>query len=96
VELYGESYDRFFDLPEGKVGVLADIYVEGETLVLYNLSVYPVDHERLNAGVRNLLRIRRQMELDALLLGYKRIRITGKRLTGASPGREVDVKRRLA
>jgi hypothetical protein len=46
VELYGESYDRFFDLPEGKVGVLADIYVEGETLVLYNLSVYPVDHER--------------------------------------------------
>jgi hypothetical protein len=30
MELFAESYQRFFDLPTGRVGAMADIHVEGD------------------------------------------------------------------
>ena len=95
VEFLGKSYDRFYELPEGTIGVIADVYVDGQTVVLQDLSIYAVNHERLDIGVAKLLSIRRLIEADVRQLGYTGIRITGMRLTGASPRREVDVRRRL-
>jgi len=94
-ELYEESYDRYFDLPYGTIGVMADIYADGDTLVLENLSIYPVAVDRVELGIRSVLAIRRLIEEDARQLGFSRLRITGMRLTGASPRRSVNVGRNL-
>ncbi len=95
MELFGESYDRYFDLPEGTVGVMADLYSDGDTLILENVLMYPRDVETLPIGVRGVLSIRRQIDSEARQLGFARLRMTGVRLTGASPRRPVDVPRRL-
>jgi hypothetical protein len=95
LELFGESYDRYFDLPEGTVGVMADLYSDGDTLILENVLIYPRDVDNLAIGVRGVLSIRRQIDAGARKLGFAKLRMTGIRLTGASPRRLVDVPRRL-
>ena len=95
MKLYGESYDRFFELPEGIIGVMADIYANDESVLLENLLIYPVDHDELSIGVSNVLRIRRLIEADLRELGFTRFRITAGRLTGANPGHQVNVGRSL-
>jgi hypothetical protein len=95
MELLAESYDRFFDLPMGRVGVMADIYVDGDWIELRDLIIYPIGAETLQAGVRYMLFVRRQIEMDIRTMGYTRLTITADRITGASPGRKVGIKETL-
>jgi len=95
MELLAESYDRFFDLPMGRVGVMADIYVEDDMIELRDLIIYPIGVERLQVGVGHMLLVRRQIEMDIRAMGYRRLTITADRITGASPGRKVGIKETL-
>lgn len=97
MELLGRSYQRYYDFPEGRIGVMADIYVEEDAIELRNLMIYPVGVgvESLPIGVGQLLQVRRRIDDDARQLGFQRLRITADRLTGANPGRKVNVWRQL-
>jgi hypothetical protein len=95
MELFAESYQRFFDLPTGRVGLMADIHAEGDLIELRDLILYPIGVETLELGVRQLLFIRRQIESDVRSMGYARLRITADRITGASPGRAVYLEETL-
>jgi hypothetical protein len=93
--LFAESYDRTFDLPEGQVAVMADIFVFGDLVELRDLSVYPVGEDVLSIGSEQVRQIYRKIEDYARQAGFTRLRITGERLSGASRGRMVRFERRL-
>jgi hypothetical protein len=95
MELLSESYQRFFDLPTGRVGAMADIHIDGDLIELRELIIYPIGREYLASGVRAMLGIRREIEADIRKMGFARLRITGHRISGASPGRIVDREAKL-
>jgi hypothetical protein len=66
MDLFAESYQRFFDLPEGRIGAMADIHTEGDLIELRDLILYPIGVEKLQLGVRQLLFIRRSLYVARL------------------------------
>jgi len=78
MELFAESYQRFFDLPMGRVGAMADIHAEGDLIELRDLIIYPIGREHLAVGVRQMLVVRRLIELDIRKMGYIRLRSHGR------------------
>ncbi len=80
---------------DGVLGVLVDVRIDGSTLELIEPSVYSGDGTRIYPGVRQMLQIARKIQELAKLEGFKRLRITGHRLTGATPGRNVFVERTI-
>lgn len=90
-----KSYDRYFDFPEGMIGVMADLFEDGETLVLKDVAIYPRDTEFVAVGARQVREILHHVEEEARQLGFAKIRITAERLSGASPRRLVDIGRGL-
>jgi hypothetical protein len=95
MDLVGESYDRFFDTDQGQIGVLADIYAAGDVLELRDLTVYPVGADRKAVGPQAIRSILRDVEAEIRGMGYRELRITATRLSGASPGRPVELRREL-
>jgi hypothetical protein len=95
MEMLAESYHRFFDLPMGRIGVMADIHVEDDLIELRDLIIYPIGVETLHAGVKQMLFVRREIEIEIRAMGYTRLTITGDRISGASPGRKVGLKETL-
>jgi len=95
VELFGESYSRSFPTPHGMIGVMADIYASGEILELRDLIIYPIGKEAISVGPREVLSIRQQVEAEVRDMGYLELRITADRITGANPGKHVDLRRKL-
>jgi hypothetical protein len=91
----GNLLEYSFPTSEGLLGVLVDVRVDGSTLELGYPSVYSGDGTRIYPGVRQMLQIARQIQELAKLQGFKTLRITGHRLTGATPGRSVFVERTI-
>jgi len=95
LELFADSYDQVFDVPGGQIGVLADVHIIGDKIELLDLSLYPVGPDHLPFGASQLRAIYRDIESSCVQLGFKRLRITAERLSGASRGRHVDLERDL-
>jgi len=72
--------------------VLAEIVITGSTIELRDIVVYPRDAVRLSVSPRELLGWARLAMADE---GFAELRVTGTRLTGASPGRRLDLTIRL-
>jgi hypothetical protein len=93
--LFAENYDREFEVPKGRFSVMADVHIFGDMVELQELSIYPIDAEKLAVGTAVLRSIYRKIEVAARQAGFRRLRITGGRITGASRGRRVKLDRRL-
>lgn len=75
-----------------RIQILAEIQVAGSHLHLKDLAVYPVSDERAVVGPAALLRaIRMEVFPELRAEGVQWLRVTGERLSGASPGRMVDL-----
>ena len=87
-----ELFERGFDVAGAVIELLAEVVVEGSTLHLRDIAIFPAGTERVSVGGRALLHVLRS-ELVRELRGYgfDRVHITGTRLTGAHPGRKVDL-----
>lgn len=85
----GSTYYAEIGSSQGKLGIMADISVDGKILKLDNLAVYPTNAERLNLGTREMLALRQQLANEARALGFEEVQITGIRYSGANPGRVV-------
>ncbi|HEY5331850.1 MAG TPA: hypothetical protein VIJ79_18365 [Acidobacteriaceae bacterium] len=74
---------------------MADLNILGDVVEILELLIYPIDEEYIPIGTAKLRMIYREIASEVREAGYKRLRITGGRLTGASPGRRVDIGRKL-
>ena len=50
----GELYERSFDTPAGRIDVLAEIVIEGSTIGLRDIAVYPRGSRRLSVSLRSV------------------------------------------
>jgi len=92
----GGDFEKTYETSLGPVGVLAEVQIRDQRLVLNALSIYPIEtSERLAIGVRRTIEILRSIKQDALDQGFSEYVVNAKKLTGASPGRIVKVERRL-
>ena len=91
----GELYERSFDTPAGQIDVLAEIVITGLTIELRDIVVYPRDAVRLSVSPRELLGWARLAMAEIADEGFAELRVTGTRLTGARPGRRLDLTIRL-
>ena len=87
----GEMIHRRYESPKGAVELLADAHPEGRTLHLKDIVVYPAGAKKIELGMRDLLKFRKQLVAETRAQGYTTLHITGTRLTGAKPGKTPDV-----
>ncbi len=74
------------------IELLAEVEVEGPTLHLRDIAVFPVGVGRAAVGLRALVSAARTELFPGIrAAGFTRLHVTGIRLTGARPGRIVDV-----
>lgn len=91
----GELYERTIETPSGRIDVIAEIYLHGHQLELRDIAVYPNGAGRLAVSPAELLTWARFALAEIAEQGFKELRITGTRLSGAGPGRRVDLVIRL-
>lgn len=90
----GDLFERTFQTPKGAVGFLAEIIVEGDTLILKDVAVYGEGTTPLSNLAREAFAARDQLIKEAKAHGFKKLRITGRRIEGSSsgnPGHAIDV-----
>ncbi len=80
-----------FETPRGTIDIIAEVVVEGVCLHLKDIAIYPRKAVRLSVGVREVLAARGRLAREAHALGFRQLRVTGRRLSGANPGRLVDL-----
>lgn len=71
--------------------MLAEVEVEGTTLHLRDIAIYPAGAARPVGLAALLASARTELFGAAGAAGFERLRITGTRLTGSNPGRIVDI-----
>ena len=79
---------------QGPIDVLYDLQIEGKTLHLKDIVIYPRQAQPLKGVLRELLAARAQIARYAQEAGYDKLKITGFRTlqsTSAKPGKVIDV-----
>ena len=87
----GDVIFRELQTSQGLLDVAAEVRIQGGTLHLKDIAVYPRGAESLTLGPREVLALRNQLAREAAGLGFDELRITGTRLTGANPGKQPDL-----
>jgi hypothetical protein len=80
----------------GPVDVLFDLVIEGDTLHLKDLSIYPRQDEPLQGLLPEMLAVRAEVERYARDAGFAKVRISGHRTeksSSANPGKVIDIAR---
>jgi RHS repeat-associated protein len=87
----GDIIVQEFATSKGTVEMAAEVVIDGRKLVLKDIAIYPKGAEKLKPGTREMMVVRDQLAADAKAMGFDTLQITGKRLTGAKPGKLPDV-----
>ena len=90
----GDLYERAIATPTGTVEVLAEIVVRvgvAGRLELRDIAIYPRGGDVLPVSPGELLGWAHLAVDEMRLAGFTEVRITGTRLSGARPGRRVDL-----
>ena len=82
----GGLYGRSFETPVGTIG---------PRIELRDFAVYPRGSVRLTVPPSELLGWARLARSELADAGFEELRVTGTRLTGAGPGRKLDLTIRL-
>ena len=91
----GDLYERSIELPVGVIDVLAEIVVVGSRIELRDISVYPRAVGSLSVAPAELLGWARLAFDELAAAGFDELVVTGTRLSGARPGRRVELRIRL-
>jgi hypothetical protein len=74
-------YRHPLDTPAGKIRTWATVSVDGSTITLNDVSIYPErpGDAAIEVGLRELVRLRDEVAANAALAGYDTLRITAVR-----------------
>jgi hypothetical protein len=90
----GDLFEWTFETSKGPVDMLAEVVVEGVTIHLKDVTIFPRTAKPLTGLLREVLGARSQLAGEMRELGFERLRITGKRVatsSSANPGKEIDI-----
>ena len=91
----GELFEHKFHTIGGEIGLLAEVRIVADLLWLKDIAVYPVHGDKLIVGSIEVRKCLSELQGMAQTSGFRRLRITGKRVSGAAKGRQVDLTRIL-
>lgn len=92
----GDVIDEVVETSAGPVRIYGEVVVEGTQVTIKNVLVYPADSaQKLNVGTREMLKAIRPLFDGLKQAGYTTVRIVGDRVSGANPGRTVDITKTL-
>ena len=89
----GDLFERTFQTPRGPVDLLAEVIIEGDTLTLKEVAIYGRSATNLSGLTREALAARTQMIAEVKGMGFRSLRITGRRVASSSsgnPGHAID------
>ena len=86
-----ELFEQGFKVGDDVIEILAEVAVEGKTLHLKDIAVFPRGAEKADIGKEGVFAIRKQLTQLAKDAGFEQLRITGVRTSGAKKGKEVDI-----
>lgn len=89
--LSGEIITREFATTKGTIEMAAEIAIKGKQLHLKDIAIYPKGEKILNMGTKAMVALKDVLAKEAKELGFSELRITGTRLSGANPGKVVDI-----
>lgn len=88
----GELFEWHAVVAGVRIELLAEVEVDGTTIHLRDVAIYPVGVGHADAGAGPLLRVARADLFPRIrAAGFTLLRVTGTRLTGARGGRIVDM-----
>jgi hypothetical protein len=88
----GSLFERRFEVEGSVIELLAEVEIEAGTLHLRDIAIFPAGAERAEVGAAALFRVLRNELLPELRsYSFTRLRITGTRLSGTTPGRRVEI-----
>jgi hypothetical protein len=90
-----DLYERSFETPAGPVDVLAEIVLHETQIELRDIAVYPSGGSHFTISPTELLGWARLAMLEIAEAGFDELLVTGTRLSGARPGRRVNLVIRL-
>jgi hypothetical protein len=70
---------------------LAEINIEGDTLILMDVAIYPTNASSFRAGTGMLVAAKNALAAEAAGMGFTALRIVGRRISGAAPEKAVDL-----
>ena len=73
----GDLYERAFDAPPGRVGVLAEIALHDRQIELRDIAVYPAGVDRLAFAPADLLRWAHSLVEEIANAGFDELRGNG-------------------
>ena len=95
--LSGTLFEWAVELEGVRIELLAEVVVLADELQLRDIAIFPAGTARASVGAAALLgAFRRQLIPEFRAEGFRRLRITGTRLSGARPGRTLDITIELA
>ncbi len=90
----GALFDRVVLTRKGRVEILAEVSIEGETLHLRDVTVYGHGTKPLTGLTREMLAAKTRLLMDARNDGFSSLRITAERAatsSSAKPGKKIDL-----
>jgi hypothetical protein len=90
----GDLFEWTINTSKGPVDMLAEMAVEGDTIHLKDVAVFPRSGEPLTGLSQEILAARTELVNDARQMGFKHLRITGHRVptgSSANPGKTIDL-----
>lgn len=82
----GDLFERAFPTRQGPVVLLAEVVIEGDTLILRDIVVFAESAGNLTGLTKEALAARTHLIHEAQLLGFRRLTITGRRVENSSSG----------
>jgi RHS repeat-associated protein len=88
----GETFERVAETSQGPLRFKASTRIEGTRLHLENITLYGVENEQLNIGVREMAMLKGQLEDMAAAQGFETVRLSAVKLKlNPKPPREAQI-----
>ena len=90
------DFERVFETQDGPVGLLGTAAATGTTFELSDIAVYPIGPPgSLEIGVAGVRAGLADLKEEIARMGYDELVITAIRVSGANPGRRVQIRIQL-
>ena len=88
----GMLFEWAVDFEDVRIEILAEVFVLEQVLHLRDIAIFPSGTGQASVGATALMGALRQDLIPLIRAeGFRRLRITGTRLSGARPGRTLDI-----